>query len=144
MAHAPIMAPFMFERRIPSDVGFIEDIVAEVVAGCSARGYSSRIVGLNVPVALSEALANAILRGNQDRRDRMVLVRVRVDHEELVVDVVDEGPGFDLAACTRDPTTADGIQREDGRGLFLMRCMVDQIEQFMDGGNVVRFRVRRA
>jgi serine/threonine-protein kinase RsbW len=144
MAHAPMPAPFVFERGIPSDVRYIEGIVAQVVAGCAERGYSPRIVSLNVPVALSEALANAILRGNGDRADRMVHVRARVDHEELVVDVVDDGPGFDLAACTRDPTTPDGIQREDGRGLFLMRCMVDHIEQFMDGGNVVRFRVRRA
>jgi serine/threonine-protein kinase RsbW len=135
---------FALDRAIPSDVQYIEGIVAEVTAGCADLGYSQRLVRLNVPVALTEALANAIRRGNGEHRDRFVRIRARGDREELVVEVGDEGPGFDLEACTIDPTTPENLEREDGRGLYLMRLLVDHMEQFVDGGNIVRFTVRRA
>lgn len=139
------MAPMSFalDRAIPSDVQYIEGIVAEVTAGCADLGYSQRLVRLNVPVALTEALANAILRGNGDQREKVVRVRARGDDQELVVEIGDEGPGFDLSSCTVDPTTPEHLEREDGRGLYLMRLLVDHMEQFVDGGNIVRFTVRR-
>ena len=35
------------------------------------------------------------------------------------------------------------IAREDGRGLFLMRALMDRVERFTDGGNVVRLVLHR-
>jgi serine/threonine-protein kinase RsbW len=134
---------FALERAIPSDVQYIEGIVAEVAAGCADLGYSPHIVRLNMPVALTEALANAIIRGNGEQRDRVVTVRARGDHHEMVVEVSDEGPGFDLATALVDPTTPDRIEREEGRGLYLMRKLVDHLEQFVEGRNIVRFTFRK-
>jgi serine/threonine-protein kinase RsbW len=129
--------------RIPSDVQYIEDIVGQVVARCEAHRFERRHCALNVPVALTEALSNAILRGNGDDHARSVHIRARVDAMQLVLEVRDEGAGFDLDACTDDPTTPDNIIREDGRGLFLMRRLMDRVERFSDGGNVVRLTLRR-
>ena len=134
---------FALDRAIPSDVQYIEGIVAEVKAGCASFDYPDRVVSLNVPVALTEALANAILRGNGSQTNKTVRVRARVDHDEVVIEVVDQGGGFDLGACTIDPTTPDRLECEDGRGLFLMQQLFDHVEQFHDGGNVVRFTLRR-
>ncbi len=135
------------ELAIPSDVQYIEGIVADIVARCAAYGFPPRLVALNVPVAITEALANAILCGNGDDVRKLVRVRVRVDSETLVVEVTDEGAGFDLAAAMRDPTTPDRLECEDGRGLFLMHSFADVVEQFReepDGLNVVRLTVRRS
>jgi serine/threonine-protein kinase RsbW len=60
------------------------------------------------------------------------------------MEVRDEGSGFDLEACTEDPTTPENLLREDGRGLFLMRRLMDQVERFSDDGNVVRLILHRA
>ena len=57
---------------------------------------------------------------------------------------MDEGAGFDLDECIIDPTSPDQLEREDGRGLFLMTRLVDRVEQFSDGGNVVRLTLHRA
>jgi serine/threonine-protein kinase RsbW len=136
-------SPFALDRAIPSDVQYIEGIVAEVAAGCAGFDYPSRVIRLNLPIALTEALANAILRGNGEDSRKFVRIRARVDHVEVVVEVGDEGTGFDMAACCIDPTTPDRLGDENGRGLFLMRRLVDHMEQYIDGGNVVRFTVRR-
>jgi serine/threonine-protein kinase RsbW len=133
-----------FDVRIPSDVQYIEEIVEQVVLRCAARSFPRRHLALNIPVALTEALSNAILRGNHDDTARSVHVRADVDGSRLVLEVRDEGAGFDLEACTEDPTTPENLLREDGRGLYLMRRLMDRVERYTDGGNVVRLTLRRA
>ena len=107
--------------------------------------FGARQLMLNVPVALTEALSNAILRGNADDPRKHVYVRVRVDNATLTIEVRDEGIGFDLDECTLDPTTPEHLENEFGRGLFLMRKLMDRVERFAGRpGNVVRLTLRRA
>ena len=91
------------ELDAPSDVRFIERAVALVQRECAGFAFPARHCALNVPVALSEALSNAILRGNRDRPQARVQVRACVDDRELVIEVEDEGSGFDLEASMNDP-----------------------------------------
>lgn len=131
------------DLRIPSDVQHIERIVAQVVRRCEELRFPARALSLNVPVALTEALSNAILRGNGEDAAKEVRVRATFENGHLVLEVEDEGIGFDLEACTEDPTTAENLEREDGRGLFLMRAMMDRVERFSGSGNVVRLTLQR-
>jgi serine/threonine-protein kinase RsbW len=128
---------------IPSDVQHIEAIVAQVVRRCAELRFPAKALSLNVPVALTEALSNAILRGNGDDAGKQVRVRATFDDGHLVLEVEDEGSGFDLEACTEDPTLPENLEREDGRGLFLMRAMMDRVERFRGAGNVVRLTLQR-
>jgi serine/threonine-protein kinase RsbW len=132
------------EVDIPSDVRLIERVVELVRRECQEMDYAQRQVMLNVPVALTEALSNAILRGNLDDPAKHVHVRAQVDTFQLVVEVADEGAGFDLEASLIDPTTPGAIDREDGRGLFLMRQLMDCVETIESvNGSVVRMILRR-
>lgn len=131
------------ELEIPSDVRYIERVVEFVIHQCEQLEFAPRLCALNVPVALTEALSNAILRGNGDHPDRSVRIRADIDRTRLVVEVVDEGAGFDLADCLVDATTPENIVREDGRGLFLMTKLMDRIERFTSHGNVVRMTLNR-
>ena len=134
-----------FAVAIPSDVARIEGVVETVVARCAARDYPRRACALNLPVALTEALANAIVNGNGEDSAKRVEVRGCVDDRELVIEVHDEGPGFDLAGRTNRPGDPGFAEREDGRGLFLMQTLMDRVEQYAapDRGNVVRLTLRR-
>ena len=132
------------ELQIPSDIRYIERVVELVQRQCAELDYPPRKLHLNVPVALTEALSNAILRGNEERADRPVRVKAIVDHVVLVLEVTDAGAGFDLDECTADDEAPDFLEREDGRGLFLMRKLMDRVERFDNGGNVVRLTLRRA
>ena len=70
---------------------------------------------------------------------------MKVDRARLVIEVGDEGRGFDLDSCTLDPTTPDHLESEAGRGLFLMRKLMDRVERVTKKpGNVVRLTLRRA
>ena len=134
----------VIEVDIPSDVQYIEKVVELVQRECAMMRFGARQLMLNLPVALTEALSNAILRGNQDDPAKHVHVMARVDTEALVIEVKDEGAGFVLEECTLDPTTPDNVDREDGRGLFLMRKLMDLVERFdRDRRNVVRLTMRR-
>jgi len=132
------------EVDIPSDVRLIERVVELVRRECQEMDYAHRQITLNVPVALTEALSNAILRGNLDDPAKHVHVRAEVDTVRLVVEVADEGAGFDLEASSIDPTTPGNVNREDGRGLFLMQKLMDRVE-LVEGarGSIVRMILRR-
>ena len=137
------------EVDIPSDVAYIERVVDLVRHSCSELSFNSHQLALNVPVALSEALSNAILRGNQEDPGKRVLVRAAVDAIRLVLEIADEGVRFDIDANTRDATEPENLEREDGRGLFLMRALMDQVERFdaspgTSQGNIVRLTLTRA
>src|SRR5215203_61245 len=143
-AAAPDTMRVALEVEIPSDVRYIERIVAMVVQQCVDFAFPRRAVRLSVPVALSEALSNAILRGNQEDPALAVRVRANVDARQLVLEVQDEGDGFALDSAAADPTLPENIEREDGRGLFLMQRLMDRVEQVREAdGNVVRMVLRR-
>ena len=63
------------EVEIPSDVAYIERVVELIRHPCAELAYNAHQLALNVPVALSEAISNAILRANHEDPDKRVLVR---------------------------------------------------------------------
>ncbi len=130
---------------IPSDVDYIERVVELVRHPCAELAYTQRQLALNVPVALSEALSNAILKGNGEDPRKRVSIHADVDACRLVVEISDEGAAFDLQAHTRDATAPENLEREDGRGLFLMQKLMDAVERVTDRpGNVIRMTLARA
>jgi serine/threonine-protein kinase RsbW len=72
----------------------------------------------------------------------MVEVRVQLDEEFLRLHVTDEGEGFDTADVP-DPTDVTAIDAERGRGLFLIRNLVDDV-RFNERGNGICMTMRRA
>ncbi|MEO8194967.1 MAG: ATP-binding protein, partial [Gemmatimonadales bacterium] len=124
-------------------VRYIEEVIELATRKCRELRVPPHKCSLNVRVALAEALSNAILRGNGDGPNKHVRVRATVSDDAVVFDVVDEGPGFDLAAERPDPTAPDNLMQEDGRGLFLMKLLMDNVERFQSDGNVVRLTLLR-
>jgi serine/threonine-protein kinase RsbW len=144
-APTPDAMRLSFELDFPSDVRYIERIVDLVRYQCTEFQYPGRVCTLNVPVALTEALANAILRGNHEDPRKLVRVRAAMDVNAIVLEVQDEGDGFDVDAFEPDTDGANWLEREDGRGLFLMRKLMDRVERVPADvpGTVVRLTLRR-
>jgi serine/threonine-protein kinase RsbW len=126
---------------VPSDVECVEEAVALVTRHCLAGDERRENIRFRLQVALSEALANAILRGNQEDRSKSVRVRVELVPATIRIYVTDEGVGFDPRSVP-EPLAPERIQAPNGRGLFLIRSLVDAV-QFNEQGNSICMILRR-
>src|ERR1700746_2274757 len=125
------------ERSLPSKVVAISPFVDKLMrlirkCGCAAEGES------DVEIALREALANAIIHGNHENPRKHVYVRFRCEPDAVSFAVKNEGRGFDLNKIT-DPTAPENTGAVHGRGVYLMRALMDEV-RFEEGGVVVRMR----
>jgi serine/threonine-protein kinase RsbW len=147
-AHVAPLAPAtrgleaQLAMHLPSDVAFIEEAVELVARHLEAHFVDRRTIRFNCRVALSEALANAIQYGNGGDRSKQVTVRVLFGKTAIEMEVSDEGNGFNPASLP-DPTAPERLESPDGRGIFLIRRLVDEV-RFNDRGNAICMILRRA
>ncbi len=131
--------------QLPSDVLRIEGAVERMVALCDPyielERRASRL-RMNLRVALAEAISNAMLYGNGADRSKQVHVELSVTRKAIVARITDEGSGFDYRSVP-DPTTPDSLLKPDGRGIFLMRELLDEIS-FNERGNSVTLLLLRS
>lgn len=126
--------------ELPSDVRSIEPVVEYVVRRCQAcEGHAHRL-RLNFRVGLTEALANAMLYGNARDPSKRVRVEVALAAGTIRARIIDEGLGFDPCAVP-DPTCPENVAKPRGRGLFLMRQLLDEVV-YNDRGNEVTLVLR--
>jgi len=86
-------------------------------------------------VSLTEAVNNAIVHGNQLNETKKVVVQCKLLPEWLVVSVTDEGRGFKLDKV-RNPLRKKNLLRNSGRGIFLMRTLMNKVEYEMGTSGV--------
>lgn len=92
-----------------------------------------------IDLALREALVNAIVHGNQrDPAKRVTVEGYLLPGRQVLVVVRDEGRGFDPASLD-DPTKPENLERPAGRGIFLIRQFMDEV-QFRDEGREIQMK----
>jgi len=97
--------------------------------------YTERHI-FSIKLALEEAVVNAIRHGNGLDPEKVVTVRFKVNRDKTVIEVEDQGCGFDPNDVP-DPTAEENLDQPSGRGLMLMNAYMDKVE-FENPGNVVR------
>jgi serine/threonine-protein kinase RsbW len=128
--------------RLPSDVNCIEEAVELVTRHCLAGHDAPETTRFRLRVVLSEALSNAIVRGNCEDFNKWVDVRAELVPDAIRVYVTDEGPGFDPSTIP-EPIRPEQLDEARGRGLFLIRKLVDAV-QFNAQGNSICMILRRS
>ena len=127
---------------LPSDVDVVGEAVELVARHLEASFVDRHTIRFNLRVALAEALANAILYGNAEDSAKRVSVRAFFGPHRVELEVSDEGGGFDYRLIP-DPTLSFARLQPRGRGLFLIRQLVDEV-RFNDTGNAICMILRRA
>lgn len=119
---------------IPSDFGSINKVESLIDSICTKLSINEDYYG-NVLIAVTEAVNNAIQHGNNQNEDLQVDVAVGDKETDFCFSVRDQGVGFDHENLP-DPTSPENIEKENGRGIFLMRSLAEEVE-FMDNGRNV-------
>lgn len=111
-------------------------------------------------IALEEALSNSMIHGNlevsselrqdcsdawerqieqrlkqQPYRDRRIEIQIRIFGDQLICQICDQGPGFDVAAVP-DPTDPELLMRPSGRGMLLIRSFMDKVSYNARGNKI--------
>jgi serine/threonine-protein kinase RsbW len=126
--------------ELPSDIRTIGRAVDYVMTRCKGCRTQAKRLNLNFRVGLTEALANAMLYGNGHDPNKRVKVEITMGNGRLEARVTDQGNGFD-PRLVPDPTAPANLAKPCGRGLFLMRELLDEV-WFNDRGNQVTLVLR--
>ncbi len=119
---------------IPSDVSKLPVVETLIDSVCQSIGVHEDVYG-NVLIAVTEAVNNAILHGNKNDVSLNVGVNVFDTPVSFCFNVSDTGNGFDYDSLP-DPTAPENIEKENGRGVFLMRNLADEVV-YNESGNQV-------
>lgn len=129
--HGKRAAATSVRLEVSSDVRLVDLVHSAAERVAELAGFDPD-EGLNVGLAVREAVINAIVHGNGNDPSLKVTVTFKADEDLLTAKVRDQGAGFDPGTAP-DPTAAPHLLKTSGRGLLLMRAFVDEI----------RFRRRR-
>jgi serine/threonine-protein kinase RsbW len=130
------------KARMPSEVKAISpmvDRVTRVIEESHCVLGEEPAIGL----ALREALNNAVLHGNRLDPCKLVRVHCRCERGKGVSLVIkDQGGGFDPGTIP-DPAGVWNLEAEDGRGIYLMRWLMDEVSfEFGYSGTEVHMHKR--
>jgi serine/threonine-protein kinase RsbW len=125
-------------QSLPTEIAIISSFIQQLMRFI-ARFRNVDGSESDIETALHEALANAIVPGNQMDAHKRVYVACRCTADgEVSLTVQDEGSGFESPTLP-DPTAPDNRLLTSGRGIYLMRMSMDDV-RFEQGGTVVYMR----
>jgi serine/threonine-protein kinase RsbW len=121
--------------KIESDIANLTIVENEIETLINENGIDKDNYG-KILVSVMEAVNNAIIHGNKNNVKKSVEVEIELIDDCLKVIVTDEGNGF-VPGNIPDPTKPENIESVNGRGVFLMSKLADNIE-FNEKGNSVK------
>lgn len=113
------------------NIYFVENFIDELAI---EQSIATEMYG-NILISTIEAVTNAIVHGNNSDPAKVVHIKVLRENKTLQITVTDEGEGFDITVVP-DPTRPDHIEQPDGRGIFLMRNLADDLQFAKNGAEV--------
>lgn len=113
------------------NISLVEQLIDEV---CEENKVHEDYYG-NILIAITEAVNNAIVHGNDNDPNKKILINVEAIEPNIKFQVSDEGTGFDFDNLP-DPTDPENLDKPNGRGVFLMRHLADEVSFFEEGKTV--------
>ncbi len=80
-----------------------------------------------IGMAVRECMVNAIVHGNRYNSNKKVRLSLSLTTKSLTIRITDEGEGFDPGSLP-DPCAEPNLMRHSGRGIFLMRAFMDDVQ----------------
>jgi putative Holliday junction resolvase len=116
----------MLEISIPSSIEYLSLVDTVCEAFCAWAGIPSHLAD-DISMAVIEAATNAVVHGNKCQRSKKMRAIFEKRPGEIAISVIDEGAGFNLQGLP-DPTDDANLLKESGRGIFIMRKIMDEVD----------------
>lgn len=126
---------------VPSELSSLSIVESLIDRVCGSLGVHEDAYG-NILIAVTEAVNNAVIHGNQYNAQVEIDVEVLDIDDRLCFCIKDKGNGFDFDNLP-DPTAPENLEKENGRGIFLIKNLADELV-FDEGGRVVNIFFNRA
>lgn len=121
-----------------SSIKIVENFVSEIAE------YLSLVADKhgNILLSIVEGVSNAIVHGNKSDVNKNVHIIANYDKNILKIKIKDRGKGFDFERIP-DPTDIENIEKPNGRGIFLMKYLSDELT-FKEKGTIVilKFKIK--
>ena len=124
--------PISFE--IPSETGFIKKASRKVLQYLEPYGLDKSVL-FDIKLSFEEAVRNAMAHGNRSNRELPVKINCAVDSGRLEITIEDSGGGFDPKKIP-DPTKGANLLKGSGRGVYLIRRLMDEVEYNAKGNRI--------
>lgn len=115
----------IFEKEIPSDPELMPE-VEQFILDVAKKVNLNEDKYNSIALAVAEAISNSIKHGNKNDKTKKVNIKIKTEDDKLIVILKDQGKGFDPADIP-DPTQPENILKDSGRGLFIMRSLLDDL-----------------
>jgi serine/threonine-protein kinase RsbW len=127
-------------HQLPTSIDsltLVEQIIEDIK---NIHGIPEELYG-NILVSITEAVNNAIKHGNNSDTNLTIDFSYEFSKNEIQFLIKDKGTGFDRNSIP-DPTHPDNLEKPDGRGIFIMESLSDEVE-FLENGSLVCIKFNR-
>ena len=81
----------------------------------------------DIALSVTEVVNNGIIHGNKSDPNKALTLTIDKDNNILKFVITDEGEGFD-PSCVDDPLKEENLLKEVGRGIFIIRSLMDSVD----------------
>lgn len=110
---------------LPSTLSTVDAVETKATEYAQKAGFDEDTAS-QISMVSREAAVNAVLHGNKKDPGKQVRATFDLTAEALTIKIADEGAGFDPTAVP-DPLSPEGLLKPSGRGIFLMRAIMDEV-----------------
>ena len=110
---------------IPSSLDYLACVDEFIEKKLKKLGLDKNLIA-DCAISLSELVINAVQHGNCCDLKKKVKVELFPSSKRIVIRVTDEGKGFDCK-CLKDPVDRECLLEEVGRGLFIVKNLMDEL-----------------
>jgi len=131
-----------FDIVIPSRSELLGGVMYYIMEQMKLIGFSERVVTTDVLMTLDEAITNAHKHGNKKDTEKKIYVTTTLDGEKMTMVIRDEGEGFKQEELI-NPLSPEGIERNCGRGVFLIKGYMDEVSYNEKGNELTIVKYNR-
>ena len=119
---------FPFEIEFVSELAYL-DLVYNISNEITEVLKLDKKESMQLSVAVSEAVTNAIVHGNRNDASKKVCLAILMEPTFLRIDITDEGDGsFRYDSSKHGLMNEKNLELEGGRGIFIMKNYIDRLE----------------